>query len=147
MIRPTTTENDLRIMNERIAEKNKAQLQASTKNQESIPKITKKNKFRNIKTVIDGITFDSKKESARYLQLKTMQNGGLIKELKTHVPFELIVNGVLICRYTPDFTYYEKDADSLLIVEDVKSKITKTPQYNLKKRLMKAIHGIEIKET
>lgn len=40
------------------------------------------NKFKNKKTKIDGITFDSRKEANRYLELKLMLKTGKISELK-----------------------------------------------------------------
>ena len=101
----------------------------------------KQPKFRNKKTVIDGITFDSKKEATRYGQLKLLQQCGQIDNLKMQVPFVIEIGGKKICTYKADFTYIEK---SRYVVEDVKG--MKTPVYNLKKKLMKAIHGIDIKE-
>jgi len=52
---------------------------------------------------------------------------------------------VKICRYVADFGYIENGA---VVIEDVKSKITKgLPVYRLKKKLMKALYGIDIRET
>jgi hypothetical protein len=58
------------------------------------------------------------------------------------VSFRLIVGGVLVCRYRADFVYVESGAR---VVEDVKG--FRTVVYKLKRRLMLACHGIEIKET
>lgn len=102
-------------------------------------------KYRNTPTVLDGIRFDSKKEAERYAELKLLERGGIIKDLKTQVRFELIPknkNGRAVY-YVCDFTYTE---NGVLVVEDVKSQPTKTPVYRLKKRLMKEVHGIDIKE-
>jgi len=106
------------------------------------------NKYHNKKTVIDGITFHSLKEGARYSQLKLMigkDNG--IKDLKLQVKFPFIYEGKKIFTYIADFTYY----DNLLekeIVEDVKSLATaKLPVYRLKKKLIESQYKIEIKET
>lgn len=102
-------------------------------------------KYRNIKTEIDGKVFDSKKEANRYVYLRLMERSGAISELKTQVKYILIPknkNGREIS-YIADFTYIENGE---LIVEDVKSKATKTPLYNLKKRLMAEVHGIKIRE-
>lgn len=103
-----------------------------------------RNKFRAIKTEIDGIKFDSLKEGRRYAELKLLERGKVIKDLKVHVKYSLDVNGFHICNYTPDFTYLE---NNLLVVEDVKSSATKTRDYMIRKKLMRAIHGIEIYET
>ena len=100
-------------------------------------------KYGNKKVSIDGKKFDSKAEGARYVELKRLQEGGVISGLKTQEAFALPVNGVLVCKYLADFCYV--DVDGNRVVEDVKGGPV-TPVYTLKKKLMKAIHGIEIKE-
>ena len=92
--------------------------------------------------MIDGHSFDSKKESKRYEKLKEMQQAGLISGLRLQVSFKLEVSGHLICRYRADFAYVQGNRR---IIEDVKG--MKTPVYELKRKLMLAIHGIEIRET
>lgn len=105
----------------------------------------KRSKYGNRKVVLDGIEFDSKKESRRYVELRMRLRAGEITDLKYHEVFELNVEGAKVCKYEADFTYIE---NGQLVVEDVKSKATrKLPTYRLKKKLMKAIHNIEIKET
>lgn len=108
-----------------------------------MPTVTgpKPRKFRNKPTTIDGITFDSKKESRRWIDLRAMERAGLISGLRRQVTFALRVNGVLICRYRSDFVYVENERR---IVEDVKG--LKTDIYKLKARLMLAVHGIEVRE-
>lgn len=101
------------------------------------------NKYRNIKTVIDGITFASKAEAWRYLELMALKKAMVISDLVLQPKWAMKVNGVKICSYVADFAYREK-GNFWLIVEDVKG--IKTPVYRLKKKLMKAIHGIDIKE-
>ncbi len=100
-------------------------------------------KYGNKKVTIDGKKFDSKAEGARYVELKRLQEGGVISGLKTQEEFALPVNGALICKYRADFCYVDSDGNR--VVEDVKGGPV-TPVYTLKKKLMKAIHGIEIKE-
>ena len=78
--------------------------------------------------------------------MKLLQRAGKITGLETKTPacvFALVVNGVKIGRYTADFVYLEK---GVRIVEDSKSGV-RTRDYLLRKKLMKAIHGIEILET
>ena len=99
----------------------------------------KKNKFRNIKVEYEGIKFDSKKELFRYKQLKMLLKGGLIKDLQLQPKFKMEVQGKLICTYIADFSYTMKGN---YIVEDVKG--VRTPVFNLKFKLMKAIHDIDI---
>lgn len=103
------------------------------------------NKYRAKKTVVDGITFDSKREAARYKELRTLLRAGQIQDLRMQVKYPLVVNGVKIGRYTSDFNYIENGAE---VVEDVKSPATKKARdYVLRKKLMLAIHGISIRET
>lgn len=101
----------------------------------------KKNKYGARRT--DG--FDSAKEARRYQDLKLMFHYGKIASLRLQPRFPLEVNCQLIATYVADFQYV--DLKTLkVVVEDVKSKATKTTVYLLKKRLMKAIHNIDIKE-
>lgn len=97
-----------------------------------------KNKF--VKT--DEGTFHSKKEYNRWCELKLLATGGLIRELKRQVPFELCVGGVLVTKYVADFVYFEAGER---VIEDTKGALT--PEYKLKSRLMLAVHGIVIRET
>ena len=98
--------------------------------------------------MIDGITFDSKKEAKRYGELKLLEKSGVITNLSLQVQFQLIppmkINGKhhrAIC-YIADFGYFENGE---FVAEDVKG--YQTDIYRIKKRLMKQVHGIEIKET
>lgn len=100
-------------------------------------------KYGNKKTVVDGITFASKKEANRYCLLKLMERGGLIKSIELQPPYRLEVNGVLVCKYVADFRYVDAQTGET-VVEDAKG--FKTREYNLKKKLVKAVHGIEIRE-
>ena len=100
-------------------------------------------KYHNRKTEVDGLVFDSKKEAQRWQDLHIWLRAGLIRDLERQVSYDLVVNGALICRYRPDFRY----TNILLgdtVVEDVKG--VKTPVYVLKKKLMKAIHNIDVVE-
>ena len=94
-------------------------------------------KYHNKKTVVDGITFDSKKEAARYLELKMMEKGGIISGLKLQVKFSICPKAGGNKRerfYIADFVYEE---GGKAIIEDVKSFITrKNPVYSLKKALV-----------
>ncbi|KYQ83488.1 hypothetical protein AWW72_14185 [Acinetobacter sp. NRRL B-65365] len=116
------------------------------------PKAAKRNKFNASKVLCNGMTFDSKKEYKRYIELKAMQQRGEITGLDHHTKFELAPKTKIegekrakpAIRYFADFTYYIADK---YIVEDVKSAATRNlPSYRSKKHLMKTIHGIDIKE-
>jgi len=114
------------------------------------PKKNDSTKFKNKKTEIDGHKFDSKAESRRYLELKTLAETHKIEDLRLQVPFELVPsqyeNGKCIersCKFVADFTYLENGA---LVVEDVKSPATITPSYIIKRKLLLYTHGIRIRE-
>lgn len=106
-------------------------------------------KYGAKRTKVGGVTFASKKEARRYSELKLLELAGEISILQTQKTYRLEVNGTLICKYIADFWYRErKNAQWVPIVEDVKGgSATKTDAYIIKRKLMKAIHGIEIRET
>ena len=93
-----------------------------------------RNKFNAKKQIYKGMKFDSKKELTRYLVLEQMQKNNYISELELHPMIPLIVNGIKIGRYTADFKY--KNNNGEVIIEDVKSKITKTRDYILRKKIL-----------
>lgn len=105
-------------------------------------------KYRNRKTVVDGITFDSAKEASRYQELKLLERAGKISDLRLQVSFELCPVVYLDGRkqrpmcYVADFVY---DEAGKTITEDAKG--FKTKEYRDKRKLMKHVHGIEILET
>lgn len=106
-------------------------------------------RYGNIKSTYDGIEFGSKKEMARYIELKILKKAGVIDRLEVHPKYEFVINGFKVCTYSADFRYHK--AGSILskdmIVEDVKSPFTrKKDSYRIKIKLMKAVYGIEIKE-
>lgn len=103
----------------------------------------KRGKYGAIPTVIDGIRFASKKEARRYGELKTLQAAGRISGLTLQPRYELHVNGKKVGVYTGDFRYVEGAA---IVVEDVKSKATKTTAYRLRKKMVEAQYGITVHE-
>lgn len=105
-------------------------------------------KYRNRKQVVDGITFASKKEAKRYGELKILEKQGEIYDLETQTITSIYVNKQFICQYIADFTYIKtNDPLEIHVFEDVKSPITrKNPVYRLKKKLMAAVHNINIVE-
>lgn len=116
------------------------------------------NKYRNQKTIVNGIKFDSKKEAERYIELKEKADAGMIFHLRLQEPYELIPKMELdvprvgrkgrlnYCEraviYKADFAYINNKGQE--VVEDVKG--MKTPEYILKRKLMKYRYNIEIKE-
>ena len=88
-------------------------------------------KYRNTPTVIDGIRFDSKGEGRRYLELRLLERGKQIRDLKRQVTFALYgKNGSPICRYRADFMYSEADK---VVVEDFKGH--ETADFKIKRKL------------
>ncbi len=103
----------------------------------------RRSKYRNRKTVVDGITFDSKKEAERWLVLKDLEERGQIFRLQRQVRFDMIVRSNKICSYQADFVYYETPSSMKPVVEDVKG--YRTREYRLKKKLFEALYT-KIKE-
>jgi hypothetical protein len=97
-------------------------------------------KFGNVRTVVDNISFASKREAKRYGELKLMLRAGLITDLRLQVRHKLAVNGQHICEYVSDFEYLSRTGER--VVED--SKGMATPIFLYKQRMMKAIHGIDV---
>lgn len=92
-------------------------------------------KYRAIKTELDGITFDSKREAARYAELKMMQHHGVIDRLELQPVYEISINGRKVCKYIADFRYFCR-ARNRWVTEDVKG--VQTPVFRLKKKLIEA---------
>lgn len=94
-------------------------------------------KYRAKKTTVDGIRFDSKKEAARYCELKRLEQVGEIERLELQPKFELlpsfVYNGTKIrgIVYRADFSFYR---DGVRIIEDVKG--FKTKEYLIKKKYL-----------
>ena len=101
-------------------------------------------KYGAIKTVVDGITFASKKEAAYYSELKLAERAGEISNLQLQPKFPIIMNGKKVGNYIADFSYLD---GGRIIVVDVKSQATrKIAVYRLKVKLVEAQYGIKITE-
>lgn len=116
-------------------------------------------KYGNKKVIVDGITFDSKKEAKRYTELKLLERAGQIQNLELQKEFELIPTqreadtvgirggikkGKVIehsVKYKADFVYTE---NGKTVVEDTKGMRTK--DYIIKRKLMLYVHQIRIRE-
>ena len=111
-------------------------------------------KFGNRKTVVDGETFDSRKEARRYAELKLLERAGEVRNIERQVPFVLVPaqldeRGKVIehpARYIADFVY--NDRAGRLIVEDVKGykQGAAYAVFVLKRKLMLKVHGIRVTE-
>lgn len=101
-------------------------------------------KYGNVRTTIDGISFASKREAERYGQLKILERAGEVRNLRLQVPFPLRVAGELVCTYVADFAYEDRRLGWTEVVEDAKG--VRTREYAIKRKLMRAVHGVEIRE-
>jgi len=91
-------------------------------------------------TTADGV-FDSKIEYRRWCELERMQRAGLITGLRRQIPFELIVNGVRIGKFTADHQWTDCKTGQQ-ITEDVKGVIVR--DFTLRVKLVKALYGIDV---
>lgn len=103
-------------------------------------------KYRNTKTVRNDMVFDSKKEAGRFDELMMLVRCGRVRNLRRQVKYELRVNGILIATYKADFVYEEfMHGTWSEVVEDVKG--YPNDRFPMKRKLMKACHGIDLRIT
>ena len=108
------------------------------------------NKYHAKKTVIDGITFASKKEAKRWAELCLLERAGEITDLRRQVPIMLEgKRGPLQTRtgrqmrLTVDFAYVDMRT-GMTVYEDAKGKPTR--DYEVRKAVAEAM-GHKITET
>ena len=86
--------------------------------------------------------FHSKAEYKRWLELKWLEEVGEIESLARQFKFDIVLNGVKICRYISDFYYIDLDpkhgARGQETIEDVKG--VETDVFQLKWKLCQAIY-------
>lgn len=107
-------------------------------------------KYHSKKTEVCGITFDSKAEAERFMELDMLEKVGAIKDLARQVPF-VVIQGKRWSdgkkhrdtKYIADFVYTDAETGET-IVEDVKG--FRTDAYRLKAELMKERYNVEIRE-
>lgn len=111
-------------------------------------------KYRAKRVEINGERFDSKKEARRWGELQLLQRAGKIRNLERQKAFPIVINGSPVkirsagypngraMKYLADFVYFE---DNKRVVED--SKGQDTPVSKIKRALVEAIYGVEIKVT
>lgn len=101
----------------------------------------KPSKYGNKKTVLNGVTYDSKKEAQKAVELENMEKLGAISGLQRQVRFEICpkvpnLKGSRARYYVADFVFVDRYTGQKVIM-DVKSPITKkNPVYTLKKQLV-----------
>ncbi|MFV0411464.1 MAG: DUF1064 domain-containing protein, partial [Paracoccus sp. (in: a-proteobacteria)] len=106
--------------------------------------------YKNKKTEVSGVIFDSRKEAKRYQELKWLEKIGDIEDLELQpkfifklpdgTPIKNHIKGSKTLTYIADFKY--KNSENKIIVEDVKGFIT--PVYRIKETLMWVLYGIKI---
>jgi hypothetical protein len=100
-------------------------------------------KYRNVPTEVDGIRFSSKREAARYKELKLLEKAGEIFWLKLQPRYPLTVNGLHVCTYVADFEYRDKRLPLCPpVTEDAKG--VRTRDFINKAKLFHAIYGREV---
>ena len=91
----------------------------------------RRGKYGNVPTSVDGIRFPSKLEAKRWQELRLLERGNVISDLKRQVPFKLYgKGGTRVATYIADFVYQENGQQ---IVEDTKG--VETAAFKLKARL------------
>lgn|SRR5574344_1514347 len=96
-------------------------------------------KYKAVKTKVDGIVFDSKKEAMHYLYLKGLEKQGTITELQLQPKFEYKLRKKKMFTYIADFAYKDEFGWHVVNVKGVR-----TPVFNLKKKIIEAEYEIEI---
>ena len=109
------------------------------------------NKYGAIKTTVDGITFDSKREAERWCELRLLERAGEIRNLRRQVviPLEgrdgpLKTRKGQQMRLTVDFTYEDRRLGWAVVYEDAKGSPTR--DYEVRRAVAQAM-GIEVIET
>ena len=101
---------------------------------------TKKHKYNAKKVETHEGRFDSKGEWRRWCYLKDLEKRGIIKDLTRQVEFSIDINDKHIFKYKADAQY---SYNGVTITEDYKGMVTAI--FRLKKKLMLAILGIDVK--
>lgn len=113
-----------------------------------------RSKYGAIKTVVNGITFASKKEAERYQELLLLEKAGVISHLELQPKFKLYSGTTPIrfdsgrqAEYRADFAYFDYSLpERCRVIEDCKG--MKTDVYKLKRAIVHACYpGVRIKET
>ena len=102
----------------------------------------KRSKYRAVKTVVDGITFDSRAEANYYQLLKEWERRGEISDVQLQVPFPLTAGkGMLIGTYRADFVFMDSASGERRVV-DVKG--FDTPLSKWKRKHVRAQYGVKV---
>lgn len=108
---------------------------------DNTPKKTQMNKYRAIRTEVDGHTFPSRREATRYQQLKILQQAGKIARLQLQPAFDIYINDIKICKVILDFSYWDLEKRRP-VYED--SKGIDNALSKLKRKMVEAAHDIRV---
>jgi len=104
------------------------------------------NKYKAVKQNYGGYIYDSKKEARKAWELDQLIKAKQIKSYQKQVKEELFgQNGTKICSYYCDFLVIHLDDTKEFI--EIKSKITATPTWKIKFRLLEDKYSQEIKNS
>lgn len=87
------------------------------------------------RTVVGGYAFHSKSEAYDYQGLLLCEKAGKISGLRLQQPFPCVVNGMLVCTYIADFTYYDEGQQYIH-----ESKGFFEPHSKIKMKLVRALY-------
>lgn len=105
--------------------------------------MAKKSKYGNTPCHLGGVRFASRRERDAYIKLDALAQAGAIRDLRLQVRYPLIVGGSTVCTYIADFVFLDVKSGKEIVAD---AKGYRTDVYMIKKKLMRAIHGIEIVE-
>jgi len=95
-----------------------------------------RHKYNAVRTELDGIKFDSKKEAKYYSELKLRQLAGEVIFFLRQVPFHLPGDVV----YRVDFQEFHSDGSVCFV--DVKG--IKTKDFIMKKKMVESLYPVQI---
>ena len=74
-------------------------------------------KYGNTKVEVDGMPFDSKREAARWRELRMLERAGEISDLRRQVRYELVpkLPGERPVDYIADFVYRDKNGNEVVL--------------------------------
>ena len=127
---------------------------------EKLGKQAQERKYHNEHDSRGDLHFDSKKEARRFDELVVLLRAGKIRNLKLQAQYTLQESyitetgeRVRAIRYVADFAYERPtmpdcagEVHWVQVVEDVKSKATRTAKYEMKKKLLRERFGLSITE-
>ncbi len=98
-------------------------------------------KYGNNITIVDNISFMSRKEASRYLDLKRLLQHKQISNLELQPSYPIVIKGKRICKVILDFRYIDNSSHQI-IIEDVKGHDTQISK--LKRKIVEAEYGIKV---